>query len=110
MSDIQEEQKRLYKKAKENDNSFITKIEDNFIIDDEKIKELYDGDYKKALYDVAKNERKLVLEKNILNNRINKATKYIEKCRDYHKTYHKEEKIFPDEITSLLMILKGKEK
>lgn len=81
MSDIQEEQKRLYKKAKEND--FIT-IEDNFIIDDEKIKELYDGDYKKALYDVAKNERKLTLEKYILNNKINKAIEYIEKYVSYY--------------------------
>jgi len=39
--------------------------------------------------------------------RIDKAIRYIEKCRDYHKTYHSEERIFPDEIINLLMILTG---
>ena len=39
--------------------------------------------------------------------RNEKAIRYIERCRDYHRDIHKEERIFPDEITSLLMILNG---
>ncbi len=42
--------------------------------------------------------------------RIDKAIEYIERCRDYHRDIHKEEKIFPDEITSLLMILQREDK
>ena len=43
-----------------------------------------------------------------LQQRINKTINYIEKCRDYHKTHHKDGYLYPDEITSLLMILGGK--
>ena len=46
-------------------------------------------------------------QRNIYKKRNEKAIEYIEKCRNYHRDIHHEEKIFPDEITSLLMILKG---
>ena len=46
-------------------------------------------------------------EKDNYKQRIDKAIRYIEKCRNYHRDIHKEERIFPDEITSLLMILNG---
>lgn len=41
------------------------------------------------------------------NNIIYKAIEYIKRCRDYHKTYHNEDKMFPDELTSLIIILQG---
>lgn len=43
----------------------------------------------------------------IYKSRNEKAIRYIERCRDYHRDIHKEERIFLDEITSLLMILNG---
>ena len=42
-----------------------------------------------------------------LQQRINKTINYIERCRDYHNTYHKDGYLYPDEITNLLMILEG---
>ena len=46
----------------------------------------------------------------LLQARIEKAIEYINKCRDYHKTYHNEDKMFPDELTSLIIILEGDDK
>lgn len=46
-------------------------------------------------------------ECNELQEKIDRATRYIEKCKDYHKTIHNDGYLYPDEITSLIMILKG---
>ena len=42
-----------------------------------------------------------------LEQRIDKAIEYINKCKNYHKTYHGEDKMFADELESLIMILQG---
>ena len=90
MSDIKEEQKRLYKRAKKNDK--MHKIDDiPLVIDDEKIKEIYGGDYKKALVEVGKNERKYILKYKLLQDRINKALEllndwnYLDKIDCYYE-------------------------
>ena len=71
MSDIQEEQKRLYKRAEENDNRnelYGVKV----IVSPEAHKELL--------------KRKMIEENEILNdlqNRIDKAIEYINNCPEY---------------------------
>lgn len=46
------------------------------------------------------------INNDVYKSRNEKAIEYIEKCRNYHRDIHNEEKIFPDEIASLLMILR----
>ena len=52
--------------------------------------------------------KEYLLNENIELESIRKeAIEYIHKCRDYHRTYHNEDKMFADELTSLSMILQG---
>ena len=80
----------------------------------DEIKEIFELYEKQAtnpdLVILIKTLKEWYFEKEDYKSRNEKAIEYIEKCRDYHKTYHKEEKIFPDEIASLLMILQGEDK
>lgn len=50
-----------------------------------------------------KNELSKEKEKN------RKAIEYINRCKNYHKSMHNEEKIYVDEIKELLDILRGEE-
>lgn len=43
----------------------------------------------------------------ILKDRIDKAIEYINRCKNYHKSMHNEEKIYVDEIKELEDILRG---
>ena len=42
-----------------------------------------------------------------LQQRIDKAIWYINRCKEYHRIHHHEEKMYPDELISLELILKG---
>ena len=62
----------------------MNKIDDiPLIIDDEKIKEIYGGDYKKALVEVGKNERKYILKCYLLEQKIDKYKEVIDKIKEY---------------------------
>lgn len=50
---------------------------------------------------------KLLHTSQALEERIGKAIRYIKKCREYHNSVHKTDYLYPDEITSLLMVLGG---
>jgi esterase/lipase len=84
MSDIQEEQKRLYKRAEENDKRFYVELSQQDVQD---IINAYEKDIKKL---------------NKLQNRIDKAIEYI-------KEQTKQINFENDKLVDILDILKGKE-
>ena len=61
--------------------------------------------YKTKYKNAKENLKKLQEENKQLKEDKKKAIEYINKCRDYHKTYHSEDKMFADELTSLIMVL-----
>ena len=100
MSDIQEEQKRLYKRAEEND----------YIVKD--IAQYEENDSKLAKYTILELQKQLdfMIDRNDeKQDRINKAIEYIENYKDIEAKY-----VYVDfdleDLDKLLNILKGDNK
>ena len=94
MSDIQEEQKRLYKKAEENDRKDTISIQDLF---DERIKQ------NKRIEELVNINEKLSLALESAENKIDKAIKYINENWGHWCSNHCKY------ATETIKILKGKE-
>ena len=76
---------------------------------DEKILEYKEKYYDKC-YECDDLVKKIEYISNICKeqkNRIDKAIWYINRCKEYHRIHHHEEKMYPDELISLELILKG---
>ena len=103
MSDIQEEQKRLYKRAEENDkeNLQYISIEEALYQIQQRIK-MHELEQTTSV----ENEREKVILNyiNKLQDKINKAIEIIEKHKDYE-----DEGLLVDETIKLLDILQDKE-
>jgi hypothetical protein len=111
MSDIQEEQKRLYKRAKENDIVFLTKEQFEEYILFKKIKDLSRKELEEHLLNYAQilNYDKQIIEK--LKNKINKSTDYIEQILEFIISKNiKEEKREYERLEHIINILQGDNK
>ena len=95
MSDIQEEQKRLYKRAEENDIKERKYAGVNVVVN----KELYD-EYKGTLQE----------QINELQNRIDKSIEYIWSKKYEYGDLEEDNEDFDIDVYELLNILQGKEK
>ena len=96
MSDIQEEQKRLYKRAEENDKEMKRQY---------KISEEYHKENRKLLKEIHNREI------NELQDRINKAIEYIEQILKFIISKNiKEEKREYERLEHIVNILKGDNK